>query len=302
MQNYEKDVTSEISISIGKIEPEAKTDKSTNSEVISLLDENESIVKFQTPLQKKKTMAVYKSPNAQPPSQFSAKVSEVSAANHTPVSTAPQINEEESDSKNTKKFKKDEHALVMVWRSRTSSPCPSSNSVKSSQFSIGSNLSFKEKKQILQAGAVKHPSIFTMKRLSSMTNSAVSELSSKGSVVDSFANFSINSKPEMIRSSSGLPKFRKIDPNAPPSIKREFQEEEMPGLRKRVCRKVYNIIHKEFQKPKELAKKITLAIEYRINKLTPHHTKHYLKTVKQVFKSIRVSFCNFDFINIRVEA
>jgi hypothetical protein len=79
-----------------------------------------------------------------------------------------------------------------------------------------------------------------------MTHSAVSELSSKGSVTDSFANFSINSKPEMIRSSSGLPKFRKIDSNAPPSIKNEFLEEEMPGLRKRVCRKVYNIIHKEF--------------------------------------------------------
>jgi hypothetical protein len=50
MQNYEKDVTSEISVSVGKTEIESKTNNSTNSEVISLIDENEFIVKFQTPV------------------------------------------------------------------------------------------------------------------------------------------------------------------------------------------------------------------------------------------------------------
>lgn len=179
--------------------------------------------------------------------------------------------------------------MVMAWRSRTTSPCPSSNSVKSSQFSIGSNLSFKEKKQILNSGAVKHPSIFTMKRVSSMTNSMISDLSSKGSAVDSFASFNFNNKHEIKRSSSGLPKFRKIVKKQSFHVKKESQEAEMPGLRKRVCRKVYNIIHKEFQRPKELAKKLTLAIEYRINKMTPHHTKQYLKTVKLIFKKLRVS-------------
>lgn len=187
-----------------------------------------------------------------------------------------------------KKYKKDEHALVMAWRSRTSSPCPSSNSVQSNQFSIASNLSFKEKKQILNSGAVKHPCIFAMKRVSSIANSVMSDLSSKGSLADSFASYSFNNKLEIKRSSSGLPKFRKIKKPIFP-VKKEIQEKEMPGLRRRVCRKVYNIIHKEFQKPKELSKKLTLAIEFRINKMTPHHTKQYLKTVKLIFKKLRVS-------------
>ena len=63
----------------------------------------------------------------------------------------------------------------------------------------------------------------------------------------------------------------------------------MVGLRKRVCRKVYNILHKEFQKPKELSKNLTLAIEKRVNKLTPYHSKQYLKTFKLIFKKLRVS-------------
>lgn len=85
MQNYEKDVTSEISLN--KTETETRTEKSANSEIISLIDEGESIVKFQTPIQKKKTQPVYKSPNAQPPSQFSAKISEISTQNNNPTTT-----------------------------------------------------------------------------------------------------------------------------------------------------------------------------------------------------------------------
>lgn len=141
----------------------------------------------------------------------------------------------------------------------------------------------------MKKGTVKHPSIFTMKRVSSMTNSVISELSSKGSVVDSFVSFNFQSQREQLmkRSSSGLPKFRKLKKPVV-GIKKEPLEDEMPGLRRRVCRKVYNIIHKEFQKPKELAKKLTLAIEYRINKMTPHHTKQYLRTVKIIFKKLRV--------------
>jgi hypothetical protein len=181
MQNYEKEAVSELS------KTDAETVKSAASEVISLLEDCDSIVK--TPKNKRSKSrypVVYKSPNVKPPHKLSSKLSHVSK-NASKVS---------KDSKGKKKFKKDEHALVMAWRSRTSSPCPSSNSVKSSQFSISSNLSFKEKKQLLKKGAVKHPSIFTMKRVSSMTNSVISDLSSKGSVLDSLVSFNFNNQHE----------------------------------------------------------------------------------------------------------
>lgn len=150
----------------------------------------------------------------------------------------------------------------------------------------------------MNSGAVKHPSIFAMKRVSSLANSVISDMSSKGSLADSFASFNLNNKLEIKRSSSGLPKFRKLKKPIFP-VKKELHETEMPGLRRRVCRKVYNIIHMEFQKPKELSKKLTLAIEYRINKMTPYHTKQYLKTVKLIFKKLRVISPPFrDFITL----
>lgn len=126
MQNHEKDTVSELS------KTDAETTKSANSEVISLLEDNDSIFDGpKTPEQFLRSKALYKSPN-----DFS----------NTKTSVFKTPDNPEKDTSPKKLYKKDEHAMVMAWRSRTSSPCPSSNSVKSSQFSIGSNLSFKEKK------------------------------------------------------------------------------------------------------------------------------------------------------------
>ena len=200
MQNHEKDGVSEIS------KNDAENNKSATSEVISLLEDNDSIFDGpKTPDQIQRSKAHYKSPN-----DFPSKPSVFKTPENLEKQTSP-----------NKIFKKDEHAIVMAWRSRTSSPCPSSNSVKSSQFSIGSNLSFKEKKQILVQGAVKHPSVFAMKRLSSMSNSlansAISDISSKASAVDSFASFNFTNQPEVQRSSSGV-QFRKIQPSPTPQF------------------------------------------------------------------------------------
>lgn len=63
----------------------------------------------------------------------------------------------------------------------------------------------------------------------------------------------------------------------------------MPQLRKKVCRKIYTIIHEEFKRPKEIAKQVTLDLEYRVNKTAPFHTDQYLKTIKLIFKKLRVS-------------
>lgn len=113
-----------------------------------------------------------------------------------------------------------------------------------------------------------------MKLVSSVSNSAMSDLSSKGSLLDSITSFNFNNKHEMKRSNNSV-QFRKVVKSTNvSSIKKESQQEvELSSLRRKVCRKVFNIIHKEFQRPKVLAKRLTLAIEYRINKMSPHHSK-----------------------------
>jgi hypothetical protein len=73
MQNYEKDCVSEIS------KTDVETNKSATSEVISLLEDSDSIVKSPTPQKPKRANpVVYKSPNVKPPSKMSTKVSQVS--------------------------------------------------------------------------------------------------------------------------------------------------------------------------------------------------------------------------------
>jgi len=123
--------------------------------VISLLEENDSMGVPSTPTQKRRKKVIFQSPLNKP--GFSR--GKITDKKRNLDSSKKDKSRPNSSVK--KKYKKDEHALVMAWRSRTSSPCPSSNSVKSS-YSIASNLSFKEKKQLLNSGAVKHPSIFKM--------------------------------------------------------------------------------------------------------------------------------------------
>jgi len=48
-------------------------------------------------------------------------------------------------------------------------------------------------------------------------------------------------------------------------------------------------MHEEFKKPKEIAKQVTLDLEYRINKTFPFHSDQYLKSIKVIFKKLRVS-------------
>lgn len=112
MQNHDKDAVSEIS------KNDAETNKSATSEVISLLEDNDSIFDGpKTPDQLPRSKAHYKSPN------------DFSNAKGSVFKTPENVDKHASPNK---VYKKDEHAMVMAWRSRTSSPCPSSNSVKSS--------------------------------------------------------------------------------------------------------------------------------------------------------------------------
>ena len=114
-------------------------------------------------------------------------------------------------------------------------------------------------------------------RSSSAIISMKSDLSSQGSINLSFS--SVSTTPIMTKD---------LNTNQIIRLKKEGSGKEMPGLRKRVCRKVYSILYKEFKKPQKLSKKLTLAIEYRINIFYPYQEKNYIKIVKLLFKKLRV--------------
>jgi len=183
-----------------------------------------------------------------------------------------------------KQFKKEEHYLKRVLLSRTSSPCPSlktpSNLSRRSR-SNRSKLGSKAAKHPLFKSPYAKPGYLAMKRNTSFS-SIQSDLSSQPSLNDSFAS---------IPRSLG----KDLNTNQILKIKREERERngDLPGLRKRVCRKVYSILNKEFKKSKILSKKLTLALEYRINLLFYYKNPGYIKTVKTLFKKLRVSLILF---------
>ena len=182
-----------------------------------------------------------------------------------------------SSSKGKRKFKKEEHYLKRVLLSRTSSPCPSLKSPSNLSRRSRSNNQPHRKQLFFKSPFSKPNTInFGLKRNNSLS-SVQSELSSQPSLNDSFAS---------VPTSLG----KDLNTNQILRIKKEEKERkgDLPGLRKRVCRKVYGILNKEFKKSKILSKKLTLALEYRINLLFYYKNDGYIKTVKSLFKKLRV--------------
>lgn len=189
--------------------------------------------------------------------------------------------------KRKRRYKKEEHYLKKVWLSRTNSPCPSQQSslnFSTESLSVTAN---KDKRKNIFKSPFKKPNLKKMFIFNSVRNSVKSDKSSQGSFAESFNS--------MVPRSTQINK--EMTTNEIIKIKKESvvqQSNQMPGLRKRVCRKVYSILNKEFKKPKTLSKKLTLALEYRINIFYPYKKNEYIKTVKSLFKKLRVILTCFN--------
>lgn len=135
-----------------------------------------------------------------------------------------------------KKYMKEEHYLKKVWLSRTNSPCPShQSSLNLSIDSISLKKPMNTQNNLIFKSPFKKPDLKF--NFSSLRNSVKSDISSQNSCNESF-------------SSINLMKINKdMTTNEIIKIKKEsgVTASEMPGLRKRVCRKVYSILNKEFQ-------------------------------------------------------
>lgn len=173
------------------------------------------------------------------------------------------------------KYKKEEHYLKKVWLSRTNSSCKS----RQSSLNLSMDSLSVTRKKVFKS-PFKKPNLKKNInfKFSSLRNSAKSDVSSQNSYTGSFSSM-IPKKINKDMSTNEIIKIKKestVDGN------------QMPGLRKRVCRKVYSILNKEFKKPKTLSKKLTLALEYRINLFFNYKKSSYIKTVKTLFKKLRV--------------
>jgi len=169
-----------------------------------------------------------------------------------PPQEAPEI---ASSTSSSKKYVKDSHALKLAYLNRAaSSLCPSE----------GSQVSFrKRKKQEKKAG-------FLHTDLQSMRSGVSSSFSGGGGA---------HSRGEASKQSSFL------------NFRVKVEHCELSSLRKKVCRKIYEIILKDFLTDKKLAKRLTLELEKKINFFfnSSHSEKRYIGIIKSIFKLLKVS-------------
>ncbi len=67
----------------------------------------------------------------------------------------------------------------------------------------------------------------------------------------------------------------------------KIEEGEMPTLRKKVCRKICEILSKDMNLSSNSSKKVALALESRVNSVYPYTTEGYLSCIKGILKQAR---------------
>ena len=97
---------------------------------------------------------------------------------------------------------------------------------------------------------------------------------------------------EESKSIDDLPELEQIGSRVPLSVKREENQDNtmMNKLRKKVCRKIFSIFKEDYKLPIADAKEITLNLEERVNIIYPQYSsmKHYIYTIKNLFKKLKV--------------
>lgn len=101
--------------------------------------------------------------------------------------------------------------------------------------------------------------------------------SSKGSNLGSVSGFAFPAKGNKNMSMDEL-------------IKVKLEDSEMTGIRRRVCRKIYYLLHEQLKLGNSVSRQLTLALEARINHFYPQirDPKLYLKVIKRIFRKIKV--------------
>jgi len=178
----------------------------------------------------------------------------------------------------SKKYKKEEHYLKKVLMSRLSgqSSRPSTPSLMS--------LSAKRQKKRRRKNLI-NPISFMPSAIVSC-KSAISNSSS----FTNFSNIHFQQKSSMKQKSQIFKKRisgQIVMSSKSPKIK--LEENEMPRIRKRVCRKVNEILVKEFKLQKSMSKRLTLSIEGKVNHHYPSSSESYINVIKSIFRKLRVS-------------
>jgi hypothetical protein len=175
-----------------------------------------------------------------------------------------------------KKYKKEEHFLKKVLMSRLSETSRSGQSIRSLN---GKRAKYKKKPYTRKFS----------KPVSFAPSAAMSFKSgiSKSSSFSNFSNLRFKNPPKIDPKILKLGKSKKQASSQLITVK--VEESEMSGLRKRVCRKVNEILVKEFKLQKSMSKRLTLAIEAKVNHHFDSNSESYLNVIKNVFRKLRVS-------------
>jgi hypothetical protein len=84
------------------------------------------------------------------------------------------------------------------------------------------------------------------------------------------------------------------------NVKLEENSNEMPKIRKKICRKMLKIFHDEFNLDRKDAKRLTLQLETRFNLLFSFKSEKYIESIKKFFINLRVTFFLLMKIETRV--
>lgn len=72
------------------------------------------------------------------------------------------------------------------------------------------------------------------------------------------------------------------------SVQKPYQAEDLPRLRRKICKKSFEIFYNEKKLEKNQAKTLSLVLENMINTRFNFEGKEYMRVIKSLFKSIRV--------------
>jgi hypothetical protein len=116
---------------------------------------------------------------------------------------------------------------------------------------------------------------------------------------------SVKNPPQPIQKTSDADKLvllamQQNKENSIINVKLEENSNEMPKIRKKICRKMLKIFHDEFNLDRKDAKRLTLQLETRFNLLFSFKSEKYIESIKKFFINLRVTFFLLMKIETRV--
>lgn len=202
-----------------------------------------------------------------------------------------QVSKSSSSSRSKKYATKQEHPLKLAYMSRASS------TNKSNCPSISSQVSFRKRKP-------KHPQIHQNRILGPTITQTPPKPPKMSFISPKNTQETLKTKSlcnSAVSSSFSVSKFGESTTQNPPLPPPSFlncgyemktEHVELSSLRKKVCRKIYEILSREYIQERKEAKRVTLELEKKIHFFfnSDLSKKRYVGIIKTIFKKLKVFY------------